>query len=283
MYYFALSECAELPCFQFVFSSVKILWQLCTRAPLLLPHHSAPHRFGLRSHNFLLVLLTVWHLILWLFRRMGDDRKKRSRSRSRDKKRKDRWFLSCWQFGIGSVGLDVILNQISWKDPPSDVQRNENLFVTWYQRTSNLTYIVLSLLTINTGGPRSRSRERRRSRSKEKVKKTSSKRRSHSWQFLLVLVIASCWCDLNFGKSYKPSRKPSLYWDVPPPGFEHITPMQYKSMQVKNTLLSYTSEIKVFKQKKNSYKILSIVISGGRADTCHDDCGHTTGNKNLVC
>merc|ERR1711997_1105226 len=50
---------------------------------------------------------------------------------------------------------------------------------------------------------RSRSRERRRSRSKEKaVKKTSSKR-----------------------------RKPSLYWDVPPPGFEHITPMQYKSMQ----------------------------------------------------
>merc|ERR1711970_777013 len=52
-------------------------------------------------------------------------------------------------------------------------------------------------------GDRSRSRERRRSRSKEKaVKKTSSKR-----------------------------RKPSLYWDVPPPGFEHITPMQYKSMQ----------------------------------------------------
>lgn len=26
-------------------------------------------------------------------------------------------------------------------------------------------------------------------------------------------------------------RKPSLYWDVPPPGFEHITPMQYKNMQ----------------------------------------------------
>jgi splicing factor U2AF subunit len=22
-----------------------------------------------------------------------------------------------------------------------------------------------------------------------------------------------------------------LYWDVPPPGFEHITPMQYKAMQ----------------------------------------------------
>jgi len=26
-------------------------------------------------------------------------------------------------------------------------------------------------------------------------------------------------------------RKPSMYWDVPPPGFEHITPMQFKSMQ----------------------------------------------------
>ena len=26
-------------------------------------------------------------------------------------------------------------------------------------------------------------------------------------------------------------RKPSLYWDVPPPGFEHITPIQYKAMQ----------------------------------------------------
>lgn len=22
-----------------------------------------------------------------------------------------------------------------------------------------------------------------------------------------------------------------MYWDVPPPGFEHITPLQYKAMQ----------------------------------------------------
>jgi len=47
---------------------------------------------------------------------------------------------------------------------------------------------------------RSRSRDRRRSRSRDKKKSTKR-------------------------------RKPSLYWDVPPPGFEHITPMQYKSMQ----------------------------------------------------
>lgn len=26
-------------------------------------------------------------------------------------------------------------------------------------------------------------------------------------------------------------KKPSKYWDVPPPGFEHITPVQYKAMQ----------------------------------------------------
>ncbi|CAG9584776.1 unnamed protein product [Danaus chrysippus] len=60
---------------------------------------------------------------------------------------------------------------------------------------------------------RSRSRERRRSRSRSRERR--EKRRS---------------------KSRSPSkrsrrRKPSLYWDVPPPGFEHITPLQYKAMQ----------------------------------------------------
>ncbi|XP_065363930.1 splicing factor U2AF 50 kDa subunit [Calliphora vicina] len=35
--------------------------------------------------------------------------------------------------------------------------------------------------------------------------------------------------ERHYHKSYR--RKPSLYWDVPPPGFEHITPMQYKAMQ----------------------------------------------------
>jgi len=50
---------------------------------------------------------------------------------------------------------------------------------------------------------RKRSRERKRSKSRDRSKKEAPKRR----------------------------RKPSLYWDVPPPGFEHITPLQYKSMQ----------------------------------------------------
>lgn len=33
------------------------------------------------------------------------------------------------------------------------------------------------------------------------------------------------------GKQRSRRRKISLYWDVPPPGFEHITPLQYKAMQ----------------------------------------------------
>merc|ERR1711872_1144093 len=54
----------------------------------------------------------------------------------------------------------------------------------------------------NRSRDRSRDRRRSRSRDRDRKKPSSSKR-----------------------------RKPSLYWDVPPPGFEHITPMQYKSMQ----------------------------------------------------
>lgn len=54
-------------------------------------------------------------------------------------------------------------------------------------------------------GRRSRSRERRRSRSRSGGR-GGAKNRSRR-------------------------RKPSLYWDVPPPGFEHITPLQYKAMQ----------------------------------------------------
>ena len=65
---------------------------------------------------------------------------------------------------------------------------------------------------------RSRDRDRRRSRSHER--KRASKR-----------------------------RKPSLYWDVPPPGFEHITPMQYKSMQaagqIPATLMPDTPQVQL--------------------------------------
>lgn len=32
-------------------------------------------------------------------------------------------------------------------------------------------------------------------------------------------------------------KKPYKYWDVPPAGFEHISPMQYKAMQSEYLLL----------------------------------------------
>ncbi|XP_018322996.1 splicing factor U2AF 50 kDa subunit isoform X1 [Agrilus planipennis] len=60
---------------------------------------------------------------------------------------------------------------------------------------------------------RSRSREhRRRSRSRSRDRRRRSRSGSRH-------------------KSFSRRRKPSLYWDVPPPGFEHITPLQYKAMQ----------------------------------------------------
>ncbi|KAL1494542.1 hypothetical protein ABEB36_010123 [Hypothenemus hampei] len=62
---------------------------------------------------------------------------------------------------------------------------------------------------------RSRSREHRRrsrSRSRERRRSRSRSPRGHK-------------------NSHSRRRKPSLYWDVPPPGFEHITPLQYKAMQ----------------------------------------------------
>ncbi|KAJ0177310.1 hypothetical protein K1T71_007319 [Dendrolimus kikuchii] len=60
---------------------------------------------------------------------------------------------------------------------------------------------------------RSRSRERRRSRSRSRERREKRRSRSRS------------------PKKGSRRRKPSLYWDVPPPGFEHITPLQYKAMQ----------------------------------------------------
>ncbi|KAJ8978263.1 hypothetical protein NQ317_012621 [Molorchus minor] len=66
---------------------------------------------------------------------------------------------------------------------------------------------------------RSRSREhRRRSRSRSR-ERPERRRRSRS-------------ASPRHNKgAYSRRRKPSLYWDVPPPGFEHITPLQYKAMQ----------------------------------------------------
>ncbi|XP_037932888.1 splicing factor U2AF 50 kDa subunit-like [Teleopsis dalmanni] len=41
-------------------------------------------------------------------------------------------------------------------------------------------------------------------------------------------------------KQHSFRRTPSLYWDVPPPGFEHITPQQYKAMQASGQIPAST-------------------------------------------
>jgi len=65
---------------------------------------------------------------------------------------------------------------------------------------------------------RSRDRKRRRSRSRDRDRHRE-RRRSRSRERSPERVRG------------RQRRKKSLYWDVPPPGFEHITPMQYKAMQ----------------------------------------------------
>lgn len=67
------------------------------------------------------------------------------------------------------------------------------------------------------GGDRDRRERRHRSREKKRSRSRENRRRSRSRE------------EKKTGRSRR--RKPSLYWDVPPPGFEHITPLQYKAMQ----------------------------------------------------
>ncbi|XP_060586088.1 splicing factor U2AF 50 kDa subunit-like [Ruditapes philippinarum] len=63
---------------------------------------------------------------------------------------------------------------------------------------------------------RSRSRDRkRRSRSRERGERANRKHRSRS----------------RSRERTTRKKKPYKYWDVPPPGFEHMTPMQYKALQ----------------------------------------------------
>lgn len=80
---------------------------------------------------------------------------------------------------------------------------------------------------------RSRSRERRRrSRSRETRRRSRSRSRDRG---------------AAGGAKKSRRRKPSIYWDVPPPGFEHITPLQYKAMQasgqIPTTMLAATGAI----------------------------------------
>lgn len=64
---------------------------------------------------------------------------------------------------------------------------------------------------------RSRSRKRKSTRSRSRSTHQAGSRRTRSR-------------SPRKNKSSR-RRKPSLYWDVPPPGFEHVSPLQYKAMQ----------------------------------------------------
>ncbi|XP_006823727.1 splicing factor U2AF 50 kDa subunit-like [Saccoglossus kowalevskii] len=82
---------------------------------------------------------------------------------------------------------------------------------------------------------RSRSRDRRRSRSRSRSRdRRRSKSRSHDRDRRR----RSRSRDRRKRSRTPPSRsarpkrkKPFMYWDIPPPGFEHIAPLQYKAMQ----------------------------------------------------
>ncbi|XP_064557337.1 splicing factor U2AF 65 kDa subunit [Zonotrichia leucophrys gambelii] len=67
---------------------------------------------------------------------------------------------------------------------------------------------------------RSRSRERR-NRDQRSVSRDRRRRRS-------PLSLSG---PLSRSPRHEKKKKIRKYWDVPPPGFEHITPMQYKAMQ----------------------------------------------------
>ena len=55
-----------------------------------------------------------------------------------------------------------------------------------------------------------------------------------------------------------------MYWDVPPPGFEHITPMQYKAMQaagqIPATLVPETPQAAVPVVGKTIFNFISSLI-----------------------
>ncbi|XP_034088711.1 splicing factor U2AF 65 kDa subunit-like, partial [Gymnodraco acuticeps] len=78
---------------------------------------------------------------------------------------------------------------------------------------------------------RSRSREKR-SRSREK-RSRSREKRSRSRERKSRDRRSSSRDHKKHSHSPRRTRKKRTckYWDVPPPGFEHITPMQYKAMQ----------------------------------------------------
>jgi len=81
---------------------------------------------------------------------------------------------------------------------------------------------------------RSRSRDRRRSRSRDRSRRHRSKDKDRKRSRSRDRKNRSRSKDRSSKSSRDkpaPVKKAHKYWDVPPAGFEHITPMQYKAMQ----------------------------------------------------
>ena len=102
---------------------------------------------------------------------------------------------------------------------------------------------------------RERDRDRRRSRSRDRKKRSKSKEKEKEKK-----RSKSRERDRERKRSRSPvkkqrRRKPSIYWDIPPIGFEHITPMQYKAMQ--GILKLYWKCVFSFKIKKKYIFYLS--------------------------
>ncbi|KAI5105962.1 U2 small nuclear RNA auxiliary factor 2b, partial [Silurus meridionalis] len=85
---------------------------------------------------------------------------------------------------------------------------------------------------------RSRSRSRKR-RSRDRERRGSrdhhgdSKERRQRRRYAEMLVFINTTCPPCSRSPHREKRKAKVkkYWDIPPSGFEHITPMQYKAMQ----------------------------------------------------
>ncbi|XP_063961301.1 splicing factor U2AF 50 kDa subunit-like isoform X2 [Lytechinus pictus] len=77
---------------------------------------------------------------------------------------------------------------------------------------------------------RSRSKDKR-SRSRERRRRSRSKSRSRSGSRDRDRDRRDRRRRSRSPRERKRRRKPNKYWDVPPAGFEHVSPMQYKAMQ----------------------------------------------------
>lgn len=58
-------------------------------------------------------------------------------------------------------------------------------------------------------------------------------KRACGFSYAIIVGFSFSLCSRSPHREKK-KIKVKKYWDVPPPGFEHITPMQYKAMQGKS-------------------------------------------------